>query len=65
MSYTMKRFSSTNGMATVLTKPLTFGSYNYIAANAGYMTAKSIANVLHRPVTQVYAAARKLGVSFR
>lgn len=59
----MKRFSTTNGKATILTKPLTTGSYQFIYRNAGKMSAKSIANILHRPVQTVYAAARKIGVS--
>lgn len=57
------RYSRTNGMATRLDKPLTDGSYEFIFRNAGLMSAKSIAAILHRPVNQVYSAARKLGVS--
>lgn len=59
----MTRFSRTNGKATKLNKPFTGGTFAFIARKAGKMTAKNIANVLHRPVTQVYTAARKMGLS--
>ena len=59
----MTRFSRTNGKSTNLKKPFTIGTYLFIERNAGKMTAKNIAAVLHRPVSQVHTAARKLGVS--
>jgi len=46
-------------------KPLTQGSVNFIARNAGKMTTKSMASVLHRPVQTVKSVALKLGVSLR
>lgn len=60
---TKTRFSYVNGKATKLTKPFTGGTYAFIVRKAGKMSAASIAAVLHRPVTQIRSAARKLGVS--
>ena len=51
------------GDATTNGKPFTVGSLNFIKANAGKLPAKSIANILHRPVQAVQGQARKLGVS--
>lgn len=59
----MKKFSTINGKSTNLTKPFTFGSVGFIVEKAGTMSATSIAAILHRPVTQVYSIARKIGVS--
>ena len=58
-----KRFSRVNGKATRLSKPLTLGSMKFIVANAGKMSAENIANILHRPVSTVRSAARRVGVS--
>jgi hypothetical protein len=59
----MKKFSTVNGKATKLSKPLTAGSYAFIVRKAGKMSAKSIAAILHRPVQTVHAAARRLGIT--
>lgn len=59
-----KYFSRVNGKATKLSKPLTTGSYLFIVRNANRLSAKSIAAILHRPIQTVYAAAKKLGVTF-
>jgi hypothetical protein len=55
-----KRFSTVNGKSTRLTKSLTTGSVNYIARNVGRMSLKAIANVLHRPVSQVRKVVDKV-----
>jgi hypothetical protein len=57
------RFSRKNGMRTNLSKPMTIGSYLYIERNFNKMTMKNMANVLHRPVSQVRKAARQLGLN--
>ena len=54
-----------SGTATRSGKPLTQGSVNFIARNAGKMTTKAMASVLHRPVQTVKSVALKLGVSLR
>jgi len=54
-----------SGTSTRNGKPLTRGSVNYIARNAGKMSTKAIASVLHRPVQTVKSVALKLGVSLR
>lgn len=59
----MKRFSNVNGKATKLNKTLTAGSLGFIIENAGKMTSKNIANVLHRPVKTIQSVASRLGVS--
>lgn len=51
------------GETTTNGKPFTTGSLTFIRKNAGKIPAKSIANILHRPVQAVQAQARKLGVS--
>lgn len=61
----MKRFSTVNGKATKLTKPLTAGSIGFIIENAGKLSAKNIANILHRPVKTVQSVASRFGVSLR
>lgn len=61
----MKRFSNVNGKATKLSKELTVGSLEFIINNAGTMTAKNIAAILHRPVKTVQSAASRFGISLR
>lgn len=61
----MKRFSNVNGKATKLNKELTIGSIDFIIRNAGKLSAKNIASILHRPVKTVQSAASRLGVSLR
>lgn len=61
----MKRFSNVNGKATKLSKELTVGSIEFIINNAGTMTAKNIAAILHRPVKTVQSVASRFGVSLR
>jgi hypothetical protein len=51
------------GESTTSGKPFTEGSLNFIVKNAGKISAKSIANILHRSVNSVYAQGRKLGVA--
>lgn len=60
-----KRLSKVNGKSTVLNKPLTQGSLEFIIKNAGKMTAKNIASVIHRPVKTVQSVASRFGVSLR
>lgn len=55
----------TTGTVTRNGKPLTQGSVNFIARNAGKMTTKAIASVLHRPIQTVKSVALKLGVSLK
>lgn len=55
-----KRFSTTNGTSTNLSKPLTVGSVSYIKRNVGKMSLKAIANVLHRPISQVRKVADRV-----
>ena len=61
----MKRFSKVNGKATKLNKKLTNGTVNFIIENAGKMSAKNIAAVIHRPVKTVQNVASRFGVSLR
>ena len=61
----MKRFSNVNGKATKLSKELTVGSLEFIINNAGKMTAKNIAAILHRPVKTVQSVASRFGISLR
>jgi hypothetical protein len=61
----MKRFSNVNGKATNLNKPLTVGTVEFILNNAGTMSAKNIASIIHRPVKTVQSVASRLGVSLR
>jgi len=44
-------------------KPFTFRAVNFLYGNAGFMTAKSIANVLGRTEKAVQRKAEKLGLS--
>ena len=59
------RFSNVNGKATRLNKKLTVGSVEFILNNAGKMSAKNIAAVIHRPVKTVQNVASRFGVSLR
>lgn len=61
----MKRFSRVNGKATKLSKPLTVGTWEFIIDNAGVLSAKSIAAIIHRPLKTVQGAASRLGISLR
>ena len=61
----MKRFSTVNGKATKLNKPLTSGTVNFIVYNAGVLSAKSIAAIVHRPLKTVQGVASRLGISLR
>jgi hypothetical protein len=61
----MKRFSNVNGKATKLGKPLTNGSIDFIVFNAGRISAKNIANILHRPLKTVQSVASRFGVSLK
>ena len=65
MNDTMSVKRQLKGISTRYGKPLTRGSVDFIARNAGKMTTKSIASVLHRPVRTVKSVASKLGVSLR
>lgn len=60
-----KRLSNVNGKATKLKKPLTPGTVDFIVTNAGVLTAKSIASIIHRPVKTVQSVASRFGVSLR
>lgn len=61
----MKRFSNVNGKATKASKQLTTGSIEFIINNAGKLTAKNIAAILHRPVKTVQSVASRFGISLK
>lgn len=61
----MKKFSNVNGKATRLNKKLTEGTLNFILNKAGFMSAKDIAAVIHRPVKTVQSVASRFGVSLK
>jgi hypothetical protein len=63
--YMKNRFSKVNGKATRLNKKLTVGTLDFIITNAGKMSAKSIAAIIHRPVKTVQSVASRFGVSLR
>ena len=65
MSSKGKRMSSVNGKATKSGKKLTQGSVDFIVKNAGKMSGRSIANILHRPLTTVKTVAARAGLSLR
>lgn len=50
---------------TRLGKKFTEGSVSFIRKNAGKMTAKKMASVLHRTTKSVRRKAEKLGISLR
>ena len=54
-----------NGTSTKTRKPFTAGSVNFIVSNAGKLSAKSIANVIHRTEKSVRRKAEKLGLSLK
>jgi hypothetical protein len=57
--------SNSNGTATRTGKKFTTGSTSFLIGNAGKMSAKSIANVLHRTEKSIRRKAEKLGLSLR
>lgn len=59
------RLSTVNGKATRLGKKLTQGSVDFIVRNAGKMSGRSIANILHRPLKTVQSVASRVGVSLK
>ena len=61
----MKKFSNVNGKATRLNKKLTVGSVEFILTNAGKLTAKNIAAIIHRPIKTVQSVASRLGLSLK
>ena len=61
----MRKFSNVNGKATKLNKKLTDGTVNFILRNAGKISSKSIAAIIHRPVKTVQSVASRFGVSLR
>lgn len=61
----MKRFSNVNGKATKLNKKLTAGTVDFIITNAGVLSARSIAAIIHRPLKTVQSVASRFGVSLR
>lgn len=65
MSTGSKRLSNVNGKATRLGKKLTQGSVDFIVRNAGKMSGRSIANILHRPLKTVQTVAARAGVSLK
>jgi hypothetical protein len=65
MSTGVKRLSTVNGKATKVGKKLTKGSVDFIVRNAGKMSGRSIANILHRPLKTVQSVASRVGVSLK
>lgn len=61
----MQALVSSVGKNTRNGKRLTQGSVEFIARNAGKMSTKAMASVLHRPVQTVKSVALKLGVSLK
>lgn len=61
----MKRFSNVNGKSTKLNKKLTWGTVTFIIKNAGLMSTKNIAAIIHRPVKTVQSVASRFGVSLK
>lgn len=59
------RFSFVNGKSTKLNKPLTFGTLNFIFSNAGKISAKNIANIVHRPLRTIRNVSRRFGISLK
>lgn len=56
---------NSNGTNTRTGKKFTSGSVNFLTSNAGKMSAKSIANILHRTEKSVRRKAEKLGLSLK
>ena len=65
MSTEVKRQSTVNGKSTKSGKKLTKGSVDFIVKNAGKMSGRSIANILHRPLKTVQTVAARAGVSLK
>lgn len=65
MSKVSGRLSTVNGKSTRLGKKLTQGSVDFIVKNAGRMSGRSIANILHRPLKTVQSVASRAGVSLK
>ena len=61
----MKRFSNVNGKATKLNKKLTAGTVDFIITNAGVLSAKNIAAIIHRPLKTVQSVASRFGISLK
>ena len=61
----MKRFSNVNGKATKLNKKLTAGTVDFIITNAGVLSAKNIAAIIHRPLKTVQSVASRIGNSLK
>jgi hypothetical protein len=59
------RLSGVNGMSTKLGKKLTKGSVDFIVSNAGKLSGRSIANILHRPLKTIQSVAHRNGVSLK
>lgn len=57
--------SKINGTATKSGKKLTKGSVDFIIANAGKLSGRAIANILHRPIKTVQSVAHRNGVSLK
>jgi hypothetical protein len=57
--------STKNGTATRRNKKLTKGSVNFIVKNAGKLSGRAIANILHRPLKTVQSVAHRNGVSLK
>ena len=55
----------TNGVATRVGKKFSRGSVDFLVSKAGKMSARSIAQVLHRTELSVRRKAQKLGVSLK
>jgi hypothetical protein len=60
-----RRLSDVNGMATKLSKKLTKNTVRFILEKAGTMSAQSIANIIHRPLSTVRTVAQRNGVSLK
>lgn len=57
--------SKSNGTATRRNKKLTSGSVSFIVKNAGKMSGRAIANILHRPLKTVQSVASRNRVSLK
>lgn len=58
-----KRLSNVNGKATNVRKPYTPGSINFIRRKANALSARAIANILHRSVKSVKNVAAKNNIT--
>lgn len=54
-----------NGKTTRSNKPVTFGTVDFILRNAGKVSAKNIAAIIHRPIKTVQSVASRFGVSLK